>query len=201
MSGKLVARKVSTDGTEAIRVADDSERSSSADVTTEGNVMETILGHAPRGEAGTLDVCAILVERLNQEGAHWTAPSHPKGQEVGIDCEAKDGSRVLQVQVTRLPNSTLWEQLGRAGTVTLDRSLEEAAKDLRLAIRHKETIPPSQCADITLAINALDTIGHAVNGVAEAFRHMYGKEVAALGFKAVWVVGPVPALTMRLDAP
>src|SRR6266446_5535619 len=62
MSSKLIARKISDDKTEAIRVADDQQRSSAVDVDREGNLRHSIAGKSPKGEEGSSAVCALLVE-------------------------------------------------------------------------------------------------------------------------------------------
>jgi hypothetical protein len=50
-----------------------------------------------------------------------------------------------------------------------------------------------------LAIDATETVIHAMDGVARAFRHELGGRVRALGFAAVWVVGPEPGSVQRID--
>ena len=49
-SGRLVGRKLSNDGTEAIRVADSQKRASATDLDTSGQLSYAIEGVSPRGE-------------------------------------------------------------------------------------------------------------------------------------------------------
>ncbi len=198
-SGRLVARKISKDGTEAIRVADDQGRSSAADVDDKGNIQTSIKGPSPRGEEGALNACALLIERLNLEGSNWSKPSRPVGNDRGIDCESADGEKKLQIQVTRLNDSAMWAALARDGSVKRPNTIDSAADDLRRAISHKEDIPSSIRSEVTLAIDAIDTSAHIVQTVAEQFKKKYGSDVGSLGFHSIWVVGPVVRLVFRLD--
>jgi hypothetical protein len=91
------------------------------------------------------------------------------------------------------------ENLGEVGSTFEEVTIEEIADQLRAAITHKESVPPSDRGNILLALNALDTPGHAVRRVVDLFRRRHGAEVAGLGFLAIWVVGPTASLTMRLD--
>ena len=112
-SGRLVGRKLSTDGTEAIRVSDSQKRSSATDLDTSGQLSYSIEGVSPRGESDTLDVCRTLIQRLNMSGGQWGAPTVPDGPEGGIDCVANDGQQALYIQVTRaVSKQDIWRQLG-----------------------------------------------------------------------------------------
>jgi hypothetical protein len=198
MSGKLVARKISSDNTEAIRVADDQQRSSEADVDRQGNLRHSITGKSPRGEEGSCAICSLLVERLNKTGGNWGLPTKPD-HEYGVDCDTTDGLAALHIQVTRLPDRSMWAGLGRHGAFSKKTTVEQAADDLRQAIRHKQSIPPLQRSAVTLAIDAMDVPGHAVPSVAEVFRKRHGAEVSRLGFQSIWVVGPTADLVEQLD--
>jgi hypothetical protein len=52
---------------------------------------------------------------------------------------------------------------------------------------------------IVLALDATETAVHAMPSVARAVREQRGGEIAAYGFKAVWIVGPCDDLFFRLD--
>lgn len=201
-TGKLIARKISADKTEeeVIRVVNGHLRSSSIELDEQGNLRHSIQGTSPRGEDGSVEVCNLLIERLNSDGACWGAASQPKGRERGIDCEAMYGARTLQIQVTRLPARRMWAALANRRAVSCQTTVDGAADELRKAIKHKESTPLADRPSITLAINALDTAGHALPAVAEHFRHKYGAEMSNLGFESIWIVGPIVSLVMRLDA-
>ena len=188
--------------TEAVRIADGSSESISADHQS-GLLRHQLRGHSPQGEQGTWDVCQRLVQRLNREGANWGPPSKPRGPEQGIDWEARDGERVLRIQVTNAVRDTnLWRSLGRHGTVSDTRTVEQAADDLRDAIKHKSerkiTIKEHR-GEITLALRATHAAGHAFSAVTQAFKKRHGSWASGLGFESIWVVGPNETLTVRLD--
>ena len=162
-------------------------------------IRYSIEGPSPHGESDTLKVCATLIGRLNLDGDQWGAPLKPEGPEEGIDCVTSDGAQRLPIQVTRAVDKRLWSALGSSGSATEQLTVGNAADDLRKAIRRKESIPSRRRAGMVLALNAVDTPGHALSVVVKIFRQRYGTEIRALGFRAVWVVGPTAALTMRLD--
>jgi hypothetical protein len=113
-SGRLIAQKIPKDKkTEAIRILDDQGRSSTTDLDDRGMLRYSIEGPSSTGESGTLEVCSIFIERLNQDGSHWGKPHPPEGREVGIDCETTDGTSKLNIQVTRAADFQLWRILGR----------------------------------------------------------------------------------------
>ncbi|KAF0106364.1 MAG: hypothetical protein FD146_2630 [Anaerolineaceae bacterium] len=199
MSGTLIVVGKNAEGDiEGIRVADDHKSSSSVDFDASGNQTYSIRGKSSQNEDGTLETCQLLVQHLNQLGAHWNNCTKIENDEP-IDCRAYDTSDVLEMQVVRISNEAVRQNLGQTGVANTEINLDAAVENLRCAIRHKEKYPLDVRSKIVLVINALDTPGHAVYKVAETFRSKYGKDVAALGFKAIWVVGPIVDLVVRLD--
>ena len=200
-SGRLVGRKLSNDGTEAIRVSDSQKRSSATDLDTSGQLSYSIEGASPRGESDTLDVCRTLIHRLNMSGGQWGAPTVPDGPEGGIDCVANNGQQALYIQVTRaVSKQDIWRQLGRLGNATATATVQRAADDLFWCVQTKaQKIPHAQRSNLLLALDAMDTPGHALEVVIQDFQKRYGGAVRALGFQAIWVVGPLAELTRRLD--
>jgi len=200
-SGRLVAQEEPTDGTEAIRVADSQKRSSATDLDANGTLSYTIEGPSPKGEADTLDVCRVLIKRLNMDGGQWSEPTRPDGPEGGIDCVASDGQQDLYIQVTHaVSNQDTWRQLGQSGSVATSITIEHAADDLLACARAKARgVPRDQLSGIVLALDASDTASHSLKSVVADFRKRHASTVRALGFKAVWVVGPLEHQTSRLD--
>lgn len=200
-SGRLVAQRDSTDGTEAIRVVDSQKRSSATDLGANGTLSYAITGSSPKGESDTLDVCKALIQRLNSDGGQWGEPLRPKGTEGGIDCLASDGQQDLNIQVTRaVSNQKPWRQLGKSGSVDKLITVAQAADDLLASAMAKARgVPRDQLSEIVLALDAMDTASHSLAAVVIEFRKRYGAKVRALGFKAIWVVGPLEKLVTRLD--
>lgn len=200
-SGRLVVQKISTDGTQAIRVADSQKRSSATDLTSDGTLSFSIGGPSPQGETNTLDVCKTLVHKLNLEGGHWSEPVVPEGRETGIDCITKDGLQELNIQVTHaVSDQNTWRQLGQMRRVTVTTTVQNAADDLLHRARDKSRkASRNQLANTILAIDAMDTASHSLRIVINEFRQRHGSALRQLGFQEVWVVGPLEELTERLD--
>lgn len=161
-------------------------------------------GKAPQGEAGNLEVTGILIQRLNCDGAHWgdlkDIGADKQRREDGVDCEASDGTKTLRMQITRVrPDEQFWPSLGRHGVAVGIAKAQEAAKRLHAAIMGKSRIPPKQRAALVLVISALLSAGSAFDVVTAAFLDEHGGWARNLGFQAIWVVGPNPDLTARLD--
>jgi len=171
-----------------------------ADLTDDGRVTFSLQGRSPQNEEGVEKVCAILIERFNQHGDRWSDPT--RSTEPGVDCEARDESRLLKVQVTRTPyDPAIRRALGRTGVSSgAHASADEAADDLRARVEAKaDRAAPSGRIGITLALDATDTSAYVLQEVVRSFRARHGTWVRNLGFEAVWVVGPTSNLTHRLD--
>jgi hypothetical protein len=197
MGGRLVARKISTEGTEAIRGED--QRRSSADIDIDGKLSYIIKGSSPQGETGSIEVCKALIECLNKEGSHWREP-RPIDFSDDYDCIAYDGSQELHIQVTRALEERLWRLLANEGKAGEEHiTVKEAADDLWHAIEKKKDYGDK--GNIILAIDARDTPGHALQVVVESCWQRHKMEIRELGFKAIWVVGPIEELIIQLDCP
>jgi len=189
--------------TEAVRVTDSEGQSSAADLYADGAATFAIQGRSRQGEEGNVQICRILIERVNRDGAHWGDPTTVKDlarQEV--DCEARDGNEVLEIQVTRAEiNEHIWKTLSRDRDVSGGyRTADEAADALRDAIIPKGNMDKSRRAKLILALDATETASHAFRPVVDSFRRRYGEWARQLCFKGIWVVGPTADLTSRLDS-
>jgi predicted nucleic acid-binding Zn-ribbon protein len=182
-------------GTETIAHGTASE-SSRTEQAADGTITFEAHGKSPQGEEGAEKVCQILLQRLNQAGANWS--NLLRSTEPGIDFEARDGSLVLKLQVTRVPSdSAVWASLGRSGTATgRFAAAEQAADALRSPIQQKSLKSPT---GVTLALDATLIAVHVLQSVIESFRQKHGSWASTLGFHAVWLVGPGPTFTFRLD--
>jgi hypothetical protein len=163
----------------------------------------SIEGDSRQGESGTIEVCGILVRRLNKDGFSWESPYDPTAdisrREEGIDCEAKDREKVLKVQVTRV-ETDIWKDLSKnqkAGKISKIKCTVENIWNVIL--RKSNRIPPDQRKDLVLALDAIETPIYALENVVEAFGNKYGAKTTSLGYEAVWMVGPTEELTYRLD--
>jgi hypothetical protein len=204
LSGKVEALKSQEQAAVGIRVANSHGTSLAADLANDGtNVSYEIKGRSRQNEEGVEDVCKILVQRLNAQGSALCVPTAPpkSDPEEGIDCVAYDGTRKLQIQVTRAERErSLWQRLASKGVAEDVLAVPDAAAALRAAIEYKaRKAPIRQRGEIVLVLDATETAGHALDAVVVAFKNEHGVRARALGYKEVWLVGPNPRLTFRLD--
>ena len=120
----------------------------------------------------------------------------------GVDAQAvdtRDPARRLRMQVVRAEaDGRLWKQLNQESEVALDPStVEEAARRVWEAIEHKRS---RAHPDVVLVLNSIRTPWLAMLRVVDAFRQRYASEARAVGFEAVWIVGPSKDFVERLDA-
>lgn len=200
MDGRLVAKKISRDGTEAIRVADDVRQSVAADLAADGKASYEITGSSRQNETGVVEVCALLAQRLRADGVPAGDPRPASGEERGIDCEIPRGDSILQVQVSRPATPQIWRTLVRSGSTFRDLEISAAVTDLQDIIDRKAAkTAPNDRTRIILAIDATETVVHAMDAVVRSFRSQRGRDLRAFGFAAVWVVGPERDSVHRLD--
>ncbi len=172
-------------------------RIAAADVR-DGKVTEYIAGPASDDDHAELRVADLLVSRLNELRANWhdlellRASAH---DERGIDCTARDDAgNVLLIQVTRA-DQTAWGPLHRAPSITREQTITSLVAGICAAITHKKTRATS---NVVLALDATDSPGSALREAVDSFRRQHGEWAAAIGFREIWLVGPVNALVQRL---
>jgi hypothetical protein len=200
MHSRLVARKISSDGSDAIRVADDQRQSVTADLTSDGGACYKVAGRSRQNEEGVLEVCQILAQRLRRDNGGVGEPRTATGPERGIDCEIPIHDEVLQVQVTRPATPDFWQKLNRDATAERSISSTDAADDLFALVQAKaRKTSPADRAQVVLALDATETAVHAMPSVAKAARERCGADIGRYGFKAVWIVGPSDDLVFRVD--
>lgn len=191
------------DGLERIRIADSEGQSVAADDNSNGKIDFSIKGKSRQGETGLIEVCAILIERLNQDGANWSRlvdlNTIDGRKEEGVDCESYDGDLVLKMQVTRVERG-IWRDLSNSGAASKKRDVPELAESIRSAILTKSsTIPRDQREELILVLDAFETPDYAFERSVKLFRETYRSEISALKFREVWLVGPTVTMTHRLD--
>ena len=191
--------------TTGIRIADSTGQSVSADVLEGGMVDFTIQGRSRQNEEGNYGVGRILVARLDQDGAGWgeleCLGRIDARREEGVDCQAKDDKSRLHIQITRAEtDGRVWRTLGETGMSSAELSADSAADALHEAIKRKAIrVPPRDRIQITLALDATETVSHAFGPVLRSFASRYGNWARELNFNGIWLVGPNVALTSRLD--
>lgn len=188
-----------------IRVADDSDMRISADLMDDGSTVMELSGPVPQGEATVARVCQVLIRLLNQAGSNWSPPknlaaSHGRDEQ-GVDCVATDGDRTLLIQVARAESRPgLWRALARLKRILGRYDADELAANLHHAINKKSSrIPHAQRSKITLALDAMHTVGYSLDPAVDRFRELHGSWARSLGYAGIWVVGIDTDLTHRLD--
>jgi hypothetical protein len=188
---------------EGVRTSDSRGWEAQADI--EG---DTVYGAATSGvpshnENLSLETCRSLVNRLNRDGATWGEPVElPQQTGSGVDAEAvntRDPAHRLRMQVVRAEvDGELWKRLDQKREVALDpRTVQEGARRVWDAIEHKRLYADP---NVTLVLNSIRTPWLAMWRVIGAFRQRYASDARAVGFQAVWIVGPGKGFVERLDA-
>jgi len=175
------------------------------DLAPDGTVRSLIKGKSPQGREGEREACQILIERLNRgrtDGEKWRDLTEQR-EDSPVDWEAsappprggREPSR-LRIQVTLVGDSDFWQRLNTVGQIEEKSSIADLREALYAAIRVKST---RSSPDIVLAINARDTPRHSFRPVVDSFREQHAGWAAEIGFQEIWVVGPIPDMTERLD--
>lgn len=103
---------------------------------------------------------------------------------------------VLRVQVVRAEQE-IWRQLAKTHMANARHAnIAAAADSLRRAIERKQH---RRDPGVVLALDADYAGSFAFKEVVRSFRERHGGWARALGFQAIWVVGPSEVLTVRLD--
>ena len=189
------------DGSATIRISRGGPdgRVASADATPEGRITDRIDGKASRKDQVELRAAQNLIARLNQLGADWRAPQLQGAghrEERGVDCIARDDAgNELLIQVTTTDREP-WALLAREPHIARDSVATAIVVDtIYTAIARKAT---RAAPDILLALDATDSPRAAFRSVVDSFRSQHGDWAVSIGFREVWLVGPVVALVKRL---
>jgi hypothetical protein len=79
MHGRLIAQKLSSDNSEAVRIADSKGQSMSTDMNENGEACFEIIGKSRQNEQGAVEICQILVSRLRRDGRNYEEPRKLRG--------------------------------------------------------------------------------------------------------------------------
>lgn len=208
-SGNLKAVAIKDGKVTSTREVDTSkEKFIATDLNDDGSVGSSTKAPGQTGETGVLNVCSILVQKLNEHGSNWDRPiniaQNDSKKEMGIDCVAKgkmDESIKLEIQVTRATaDKGFWKELSHRMEVSSLTKHEKGAEEIYYSIEKKiASIPQRSRKDIILALDATIAQHLSYEDVVNTFRSKYGQEVQDLGFKAIWIVGTSTKLTWQLD--
>jgi hypothetical protein len=169
-----------------------------ASLEPNGNIRLNLRGLAPRNEQDSDLVCATLVTALNTEGSQ--VRSEGPGEQDEDYILVIDGIQ-LGVQVVRaLTDPQFWKTLAHSGEVgEVQLSISDAASALKMAIEHKTSIPLGQRDRLILVLDAYRLPALSLGPVTSHFRKEHGDWAQALGFHAIYLVGPLEKFVSRLD--
>jgi hypothetical protein len=173
---------------------------SGADIEEDRISYELSVERGQGGEEGIAQAAQHVLDRMGWEGSEIRESSGDARIERGVDIIAVRADRTeLHIQVTRAEqDQQLWDELRRTGRARRKGTIDEAVDALWRTVQHKRSR-----ADPTLVL-IIDAVGAphlALPRVVAAFLAKYRSQVAAVGFREVWLSGPLPERTVRLDPP
>ncbi len=178
-------------------------RATSFTIQDDNLLRLSITGTSPQGEEDTPEVCCVLLQRFKEDGQPYSKVS-PGPEPADCILITDDNPMVsLEVQVVRaIASQTIWLQLSNTGSAQKSLSPMEVTRELRAAIASKGSdskLPPPVRRCLVLALDATRLPGLGFDAVVRNFRDTEGEWAASLGFKSIWLVGPTPRLTWRID--
>jgi hypothetical protein len=201
MSAEVVAHLRGVDGTDAaVRISADNA-AISADALPGTELVRSVEAKSRHNEEGTDKVCSLLLAKLNQNGESWRNLRRPEDRASDVDWTAEnDDGDVLKMQVTRAERSKpFWRGIEKGHVMSNLQSENTAMQNLKDAIVGKSRLPASQKNELLLLLDATETPDLAFVQMIESFRANHGMWAKELGFKSIWIVGPVEDLVHRLD--
>ena len=184
-------------GTVTAHRAGGSASSGTSTDATDARLDYRIEGQPSLGESGNMDVANRLRQVLNAQGGNWGPPTDVSARSSDVDVEMTDGNAKLSIQITRAEQG-IWRTLAQAGHARLDLSPSDAAARLYRAILTKDRIPQAQRPALLLALDAIDAPMSAFPSVIKEFDQQYAAKASSLHFAAIWLVGPVTDLIVKL---
>jgi len=179
-------------------------RISSADQKEDGSISYSIKGNSPQGEEDTLSACEILVEKLNEAGGNWAQPKEGKDDEDCIIIDKSDQGNILRIQVVRAnTDENLWRQLSEKELIDRSDKIEVLLAQIKSSIEKKadnRKIPAFNRSNLLLALDATRLPALGFEDVIQEYMERHGSWTRSQGFQSVWLVGPIPSLTWRLDS-
>ena len=177
-------------------------RISGASMESDGTLRVTVLGTSPQGEEDTQAACRVF-ERLNGEAVVYSDVQPGTGDVDCVSVAASGRDENYNIQVVRaLVSPSFWQNLGATGSVRKDMSAFDAVTEIEKSIAVKADdakFPRRSRAALVLALDATRLPGLSFDAIVREFRLARGAWAASLGFKAIWLIGPLPRLCWRLD--
>jgi hypothetical protein len=193
-SGRLIAKKLSQDGSEAIRDCRTTDEFANADYNPNEDLTFSSKGRSRQNEEGNLSVCAALVRKLNLLGGKWAPPVWCN--EEGVDCWSADNrGKKLAIQITKISPRDYFKDLSKSGSASRQQDIQHAVSDIMRAVRKKRGRASPQ---IVLALDATDAPVYTMSAVLGALLSKHETELRRFGWQAIWLVGAEPTMTTEL---
>ena len=172
----------------------------SSDQQPDGRVSLRLSGYSPQGEEDSFNASRILIEAMNRMGASWSEPT--AGAEPA-DYEAIDllqPSLTLEIQVVRaIEDPILWKSLSKNAEVQRAKLPIDLVPMVRVAVTKKVLkYGPAERARLVLALDANRLPDLTLDDPVNHTRTELKDWLAGLGFREIWLVGPIWDLTYRL---
>jgi len=169
-----------------------------ASLNHDSTIRLNLRGLAPSNEQDSDLVCTNLITVLNANGLRVKLMG--RGEQDDDFVLVINGSRIGVQVVRALTEPNFWMHIANTGEVNeLRLSISEAVSALKKAIEHKTKIPPKQRSTLILLLDAYRLPALALGPVTNQFRIAHSSWMQALGFYAVYIVGPEPNFVSRLD--
>ncbi len=159
-------------------------------------------GSRPQNEDDVLDACRLLREALNAGGEAFepfvkVCPrDHPELEHVDARSTNAAGDE-LHVQVTRVVEQDVWKKLHLFGTAPQRYEIVTLARQMVTAATHKKYTVEER-AELLLALDATRSPAHIHKQVVNLVVQQARPLLEALGYRAVWLVGPTVPHCYRL---
>lgn len=156
---------------------------------------------ALRGPLGMLSEPSDLTGKTDvlRKRLSWMASSYEGNS--SLSPHHTDPTRQIGVQVVRASVSqSIWRTLSQNQFVSERSDIQDILSALCDAIQMKSAHYPADVkAGMILALDATRVPHFALNDVVEQVRARLGSCIEDYGFRSVWLVGPDPRSTWRLD--
>lgn len=177
------------DGGRTVSVAVTDGPTRFSDASPSGEIHYSGRGRGTQNEAGAEALAKLLMRRLYPNVLHARVEKMPKDH--AADWKILAGSATALVQVTRAPATSdlrrrFAQQSMHHASFAPDEAHEAILGPIRKKAGHYE--PAALRAQLVLALDIADLPGLAAPSVVESLRSLRGAELAAAGFRRIYLV-------------
>jgi hypothetical protein len=153
-------------------------------------VHVTVSGPIEVGTRGEGEVVGILRSTMAMMG-RAVSQGGPASNRYDDKWLTVNGERVAVQVVTVPPSENYWSEVAAAGSASTDVPVSLAARWVHEALKGKAShYGPECCGEFILALDCRFAAVVSSRAVVESYLGQFGDPTLALGFGAVWLVGP-----------